>query len=43
MLSPIQLDRDNKIKDLDKKFTSFQNTTTALEKENSGIKESTDQ
>ena len=42
MFSTIQLDRDNKIKDLDKKVTSFQNTTTALEKEISDIKESTD-
>ena len=32
MFSTIQQDRDNKIKDLDKKVTSFRNTTTALEK-----------
>ena len=42
MISTIQLDRDNKIKDLDKNVTSFQNTTTALEKEFSDIKETTD-
>ena len=42
MFSTIQLDRDNKIKDLDKKVTSIQSTTTALEKEISDITESTD-
>ena len=42
MFSTIQLDRDNKIKDLDRKVTSVQSTTTALEKEISDIKESSD-
>ena len=42
MFSTIQLERDNKIKDLDKKVTSIQSTTTALEKEISDVKESTD-
>ena len=42
MISTIQLDWHNRNKDLDKKVTSIQSTTTALEKEISDVKESTD-
>ena len=41
MFFPIQLDRDNKIKHFDRKVTSIQSTTTALEKDISD-KESSD-
>ena len=42
LFSTIQQDRNNKIKDLDKKVTSFQSSTTAQEIEIYNIKESTD-
>ena len=42
MFSTIQLERDNKIKELDQKVASIQSTNTALEGEISEIKETTE-
>ena len=42
MFFTIQLERDNKIKELDQKVTSIQSTHTALESEISDIKETTE-
>ena len=42
LFSTMQLDRDNKIKELDQKVSSVQSTNTALQEEISDIKETTE-